>query len=122
MSQSENGSWSCRVSLRITYDKNGQFIREPQVIPFGEVLFQPSDVENILRRAQDALLHMPIVPDFNPEYFLQDRYERAPSDLGFSRNVIKMDVCGPDLVDVTFVDLPGIIANADQVPFLYYRV
>ncbi|KAI0696226.1 P-loop containing nucleoside triphosphate hydrolase protein [Cerioporus squamosus] len=34
----------------------------------------------------------------------------------FSKNVICIDLAGPDLVDLSFIDLPGIIQNAENDP------
>lgn len=110
----EEDFWSCQVSLRMMYNGNGERLPAPCIFPFGDALDNPEDVENRLRGAQDAILHLPLGA-YTVEYFLQDSYEKSEDAMGFSRNVVRLDVTGTNLVDVTFIDLPGIISNADQV-------
>jgi hypothetical protein len=96
------------------YDAEGKRLDEPQVITFGERLHEPTDVERCLKRAQDAILQLPHegAPDLST--YLQEDHIVSPKTVGFSRNVVRLDVAGPDLVDVTFIDLPGIIQNSDK--------
>jgi hypothetical protein len=61
------------------------------------------------------VLYLPLMEVYDPEVFLQDEYPTWSGDVGFSRNVVRLEVSGSNLVDVTFIDLPGIIANANQV-------
>jgi hypothetical protein len=96
------------------YNGAGQRLPEPLILPFGDALYDPDEVERMLRGAQDAVMHLPL-GDYPVEYFLQEKYEKSDLAVGFSRNVVRLDVTGTDLVDVTFIDLPGIISNADQV-------
>ena len=96
------------------YNLAGHRLQEPLVLPFGDALDDPAEVERMLRRAQDAVMHLPL-GDYPVDYFLQEEYEKSDLAVGFSRNVVRLDVTGTDLVDVTFIDLPGIISNADQV-------
>ena len=111
----QDGSWSCQISLRFMYDVQGKPLEEPQILAFGERLYDPVDVEKTLKKAQDAILHLPYsaVPDVS-SYLAEDHATRE-KPVGFSRNVVRLDVCGPDLVDVTFIDLPGIIQNSEKV-------
>ena len=105
----------CQISLRIIYDSGGESLTDPQTFPFGETMRDPAEVENRLRRAQYAVLNF-YANDQDPEKFLEEAVDfGALAPLGFSRNVVHLKVSGPDLVDVTFIDLPGIIANANQV-------
>ncbi|THH28158.1 hypothetical protein EUX98_g6029 [Antrodiella citrinella] len=64
-----------------------------------------------LRRAQAAVL----CPNINADGFLTksvtDLREMA---LSFSNNVVCIDISGPDLTNLDFVDLPGLIQNADS--------
>ena len=74
-------------------------------------------VEDRLRRAQAAILELSLHShDHSAARFLADNYQaHAKSPMDFSRNVVRLDVSGPDLVDVTFIDLPGLISNAPDV-------
>jgi len=107
--------WSCEISLRFLFDNTGKPLEEPQVVGFGERFYSPSDVERALRRAQDAILQLPHSAGWDITPYLQEDYILSPKLVGFSRNVVRLDVSGPDLVDVTFIDLPGIIQNSDAV-------
>jgi len=114
----EGARWSCQISLRISFDSNGNSLGEPHTIPFGEILYDSQIVEKRLLRAQAAILQLPFMIEYSVEEFLQEDYEvptKHPVD--FSRNVVRLDVSGPELVDVTFIDLPGIISNANRVCF-----
>ena len=81
-------------------------MREEQ---FGGILKDEAEVEKTLECAQKAALH----PDKPIKEFLPDGPSSTtePSDtispLQFSRNVICVNVTGPELVDLSFVDLPG---------------
>src|SRR5213596_2870453 len=116
LSHAESDVWSCRISLRLMFDANGLPVGEPQVIPFGNPLIDAQLVEKRLLQAQRAILHLPLINDSGVEDFLTDEFDvstKPPED--FSRNVVRLEVSGPDLVDVTFIDLPGIISNANRV-------
>ncbi|KAG8891849.1 hypothetical protein FRC01_014486, partial [Tulasnella sp. 417] len=83
-------------------------LQDITTIPFGSTLYNAEDVEKMLRRAQRAILR----PDLDPTLFLDD------SDLHvfgvpmtFSRNCVCIQVTGPNVPDLYFYDLPGIIAN-----------
>ncbi|KAK7691227.1 hypothetical protein QCA50_006330 [Cerrena zonata] len=73
-----------------------------------------ADVELALRRAQHWVL--------NPSHDLkkicglniEGLKKEYKGTLEFSRNVICLDVSGPDITNLSFVDLPGIIQNAEK--------
>jgi hypothetical protein len=112
----EGEVWKCQISLRIMCDSAGTALAEPQTIQFGGPLDDPKMVEKRLRGAQEAILRM-CLDEKSIAEFLRDDYVPNPAkNVGFSRNVVRLDVFGPDLVDVTFIDLPGIITNSNKVP------
>jgi hypothetical protein len=103
--------WSCIVRLRIMFNSEGYALETPRVITYGERLFDPAHVERTLVRAQDTILRSDEwVDGMDPD---QDR----PPRQSFSRNVVRLEVSAPELVDVTFIDLPGIVTNAKEVHF-----
>jgi hypothetical protein len=116
-SQSETDPWTCAISLRIMYDSQGSLFTTPQTIPFGDELFNPQHVEIALRRAQDAILSL--CDDWEPAdialFVDQTHASVRGRQRSFSRNVVRLEVSAPELVDVTFIDLPGIISNAKEV-------
>lgn len=81
----------------------------------GPRLTNPDTVEDVIRRAQLAILN-PSVPskDF-VGYIIPSEPEEAPlgstKQLNFSSNVIVLEITGPNVTDLTLVDLPGIIQN-----------
>ncbi|KAJ7223681.1 P-loop containing nucleoside triphosphate hydrolase protein [Mycena haematopus] len=105
---SSTTSWSCRISIRVELMVNE--------IPFGKPITNKDEVEIALRRAQLAVLN----PNVSPEEIWAMRPEDLKNgipgqeSLRFSRNVICVDLEGPELTDLIFLDLPGIIANAEQ--------
>jgi hypothetical protein len=109
--------WTCQISLRFTFDANGvRLAGEPKTIPFGDAITDFGMVEDRLRRAQAALLQLPLAADDDVSRFLNEDYvPPGKPQVDFSRNVVRLDVSGEDLVNVTFIDLPGIIRNAAEV-------
>ncbi|KDQ13938.1 hypothetical protein BOTBODRAFT_55684 [Botryobasidium botryosum FD-172 SS1] len=110
---SSDEEWKCQVSLRFEYDGNSRShnIRE---VPFGPPisLENKEQVESVLRGAQAALLN-PHIPYEDVAGLLPGRLAELKKDrmLKFSRNVVCVDVSGPDLTTLAFLDLPGIIQN-----------
>ncbi|KAJ7735808.1 P-loop containing nucleoside triphosphate hydrolase protein [Mycena metata] len=111
---SSTSLWSCKISIRVEFDTSGrpQEVKEHQ---FGDVIMNKDEVELALRRAQVAVLN----PHLNFGSVLkmnaQELKDGIPgtTPLPFSRNVICVDLEGPDLTDLIFLDLPGIIQNAE---------
>lgn len=72
-----------------------------------EHLTDKTDVELALRRAQFWILN----PKDSMNHILSLSMEelRAPREnaLAYSRNVVCLDISGPELTDLSFVDLPG---------------
>ena len=110
---SSDSPWSCQVSIRWEYDPDGQRRNKIEEELFGDLLTEKAEVEMMLRRAQAAVLN----PKTPLSHFLgmteselnelspRDRPESTP----FSQNVVCVDIAGPDLTDLSFVDLPGMI-------------
>ncbi|KAM5536974.1 hypothetical protein V8D89_009303 [Ganoderma adspersum] len=98
-------TWSCRISIRREYDDNDSKLSDVKEVPFGERITKREDVEPMLRRAQAAVL----LGDAS----LGDLKSSVKGDR-FSRNVVCVDLAGPELTNLSFVDLPGIIQNADD--------
>jgi hypothetical protein len=104
--------WSCKVSLRF----ENPLPDTPRRIEPGTSLFDqtqnPQEVSLIIRRAQLAILN----PGQDPKGFLEMDEEKCrtyPSK-SFSRNMIVVEITKAE-VDVTFIDLLGIIANTSEV-------
>ncbi|KAG9043509.1 hypothetical protein FS837_009469 [Tulasnella sp. UAMH 9824] len=86
----------------------GQPLTVIRNIPFGPTLDNAEDVEKMLRRAQRAILR----PDLDPSIFIDDSDLHVFGvPLTFSRNCVCVQVSGPNVPDLYFYDLPGIIAN-----------
>ncbi|KAF7362558.1 Interferon-induced GTP-binding protein Mx2 [Mycena venus] len=75
---------------------------------------QRAEVEMMLRRAQLAVLdpaaEIARIMRMNLEELKEKLQDGRTAE--FSRNVVCIDLAGPELTDVQFVDLPGIIQNA----------
>ncbi|KAG8974096.1 hypothetical protein FRC05_007844 [Tulasnella sp. 425] len=100
--------WTCKISLRFDVDRTGQPLAVVRDIPFGPTLHNANDVEKMLRRAQRAILR----PDLDPSIFVDDSDLHVFGvPLTFSRNCVCIQVSGPNVPDLYFYDLPGIIAN-----------
>jgi vacuolar protein sorting-associated protein 1 len=102
-------NWNCKIFLRFDHevpqDRLGIFFfaetQEREVVPL------------LLRRAQLAILH----PDMPLREFLNLREEDCRGfgvGAQFCSNSVVLQITGAD-VDVTFIDLPGIISNTEKV-------
>ncbi|KAG6843814.1 hypothetical protein H0H87_012992 [Tephrocybe sp. NHM501043] len=108
--------WTCQISIRREYDESGNVLDKVSETPFGDVITDKKDVELALRRAQVAVLNPHVPPseilrasakDLTGPHFASSRSHK------FSRDTVCIDLEGPELTDLSFVDLPGLIQNAD---------
>ncbi|KAG8786770.1 hypothetical protein FRC16_001642, partial [Serendipita sp. 398] len=96
-------SWSCEVYLRVA--------RQSAEIQFGTPITDKAEVQERIRRAQQAIL--------NPSRPSSDFIHAQPLTIGqnehsFSSDLISVRISGRDVDDLSFVDLPGIIASVRQ--------
>ena len=101
--------WSCQVGIRLEFDDGGSRRNDPREVPFGPRITEKGDIELALRRAQAAVLN-PSLPfeDFLSKSEAELRaYPGQPQGLIFSKNVVCIDLKGPELTDLSFIDLPG---------------
>ncbi|KAF9047682.1 P-loop containing nucleoside triphosphate hydrolase protein [Panaeolus papilionaceus] len=104
--------WKCVVSLRFTTDLDGQPLGQARNEPFGPVIYKKEEVEDRIRRAQKAILN----PSKSAKSFLEEEdvsfeTDFQKSELTFSHNCVSLQISGPDVADLSFCDLPGLIAS-----------
>ncbi|PWN34203.1 uncharacterized protein FA14DRAFT_173905 [Meira miltonrushii] len=102
--------WSCVVTLRIDRDASNQPLEKPSIVKFGPALTKSDEVQERIKAAQRAILN----PDKDPLSFIGSKVEadQAPENqISFSENTICLDIRGKELIDLSLVDLPGIIAT-----------
>ena len=110
LKQSES-RWQCQVLLRTEVDARDAVQRKMER-KFGPVVNDTVELEKMLRRAQLAVLN-PRVPanafvSFDLDSLKTDVPPLGSSEqLGFSSNVVCVDVSGPEVPDLSFIDLPG---------------
>ena len=103
LSHSES-SWQCIVSLRFITDARGQLLGQARNEIFGNIIYDQSQVEERIRRAQRAILN----PTKAPKDFLENEdEENLVSELSFSTNCVSLQISGPQVADLSFCDLPG---------------
>ena len=122
--------WKCQVSV---FD-----YKQGRAVQFGEALYQKREVEFVLRRAQLATLNpakdittfvdldnaecekyeyalrteRPTEEEDDSDYLVKKKdWDNFKSQEPFSQNPVVVDITGAD-VDVTFIDLPGLIQNS----------
>ncbi|GAA5927851.1 uncharacterized protein JCM15063_006013 [Sporobolomyces koalae] len=120
--QHSDDAWSCKISLRFETDVNGKALAHIREIPFGEVIRNPDQVEPALKRAQLAVLN----PSASSQKFATATNKDvkhakeghllfgSSKQLSFSTNLVCIDIRGPEVTDLAFLDLPGIISNVDE--------
>lgn len=93
------GAWCCKISIVRETHHNGQLSKR---IPFGPDILDAEDVCKRITKAQTAVLH----PEIDPKQSLNgNRVEWGES--GFSNDSILVEIEGPEITDLSFVDLPG---------------
>ncbi|KAI1497687.1 P-loop containing nucleoside triphosphate hydrolase protein [Biscogniauxia marginata] len=140
MSSSNGSHWSCTISLQQDYDyrppnrrvKESDVTRTnplPPWVPkqardtkvFKTIYEQDAtEIEDVLRWAQVATLnprqnHEQYVPgegSYAQGHSLEDA--RTDMEARFSPNIVALEMKGPGLPDLSFYDLPGIFANAED--------
>lgn len=108
---SDTNGWSCTIKVRFE-DPDVTTGRPPGTIDLATVT-SPEEVPLFIRRAQLAILN----PGKDPKSFLaleEAECQKYPSEMLFSKNMVVVEINKAD-VDVTFIDLPGIIANESKV-------
>ena len=127
-----DGPWQCQVRLRRESDATGKEVKE---VPFGPLLQDKAQLEEMLRRAQLAILNPSLPSSFFEDFDTKslEPKERPPGSakqLAFSNDVVCIDLKSPDVTDLSFIDLPGIIGSSplfeaqtfDMItPFASYR-
>ncbi|KIJ53719.1 hypothetical protein M422DRAFT_222407 [Sphaerobolus stellatus SS14] len=103
-------SWQCTVSLRFSVDQFSRAYDPVRVIQFGAIMKNPRDVEERLRRAQRAILN----PVVDPQQFLDGSYTNPNNKMNFSTNCVCVEIKGPNVTDLSFCDLPGLIASVSD--------
>ncbi|KAI1131131.1 dynamin family protein [Nemania abortiva] len=134
---SRNTHWSCTVALQLDYnfEPKGK-IRKSDVtatnpfppwvkrshrdIKIFKTIFDPGEIEEVLRWAQVAILN----PGNNHELYIpgegtiakgKDLPEAARTAAAqFSPNIISLEIKGPELPGLSFYDLPGVFLSPDQ--------
>ncbi|KAI6107747.1 P-loop containing nucleoside triphosphate hydrolase protein [Pisolithus croceorrhizus] len=99
--------WACVVKLHFITDERDSPIKAT-VLTFGGAISNKFHVEERVRRAQRAILN----PNTDYKKFLEG-YEvpSGANETSFSRNYVSLEISGRELADLSFVDLPGLIAS-----------
>jgi hypothetical protein len=108
--------WNCKISLRFENDVDGMPLDDVSVVPFGDLISDPLQVQHRLIQAQRAILN----PTKPVDSFLKEdtksagEGESVANEVQFSENVICIDVQGRNVRDLSLMDLPGLIANVGE--------
>ncbi|KAJ3563691.1 hypothetical protein NP233_g8780 [Leucocoprinus birnbaumii] len=104
--------WKCTVSLRFTTDASGATLGQASNEVFGPPIHDKAKVEERIRRAQRAILN----PSKPTKQFLEDDEDESAgeAELSFSHNCVSLQISGPDVADLSFCDLPGLIASVGR--------
>ncbi|KAJ3560217.1 hypothetical protein NP233_g10983 [Leucocoprinus birnbaumii] len=105
-------AWKCTVSLRFTTDANGATLGQARNEVFGPPIHYKAEVEERIRRAQRAILN----PSKPAKQFLEGDEDEpiGEAELSFSHNCVSLQISGPDVADLSFCDLPGLIASVGR--------
>jgi len=73
-------------------------------IQFGQDITEKFEVTERIRRAQRAILSPSTAAD---DFLSGAESDFGPSEILFSSNCIVLNIRGPDITDLNFIDLPG---------------
>jgi len=82
----------------------------PEITRFGTVR-NKNDLEDVIRAAQVATLD----PGADPKKYMGVKVAAGPTTVEFSPNLICLEISGPGLPNLTFYDLPGVIAQTKDI-------
>ena len=121
---SKTTSWECSLSLRIEYDKNNKPLPEAdrKSYPFCKALHNPKDVELMAYRAQKALLNPSEKPDFYLNHQPPDKSKKENNEIEFSMNIVCLYIKGPNVPNLSLVDLPEIIGKLHRAWIMYWEL
>jgi hypothetical protein len=92
------------VSLHFTTDAKDQALGRARNEDFGDPIYDKTEVEERIRRAQRAILN----PSTPYQQFLENEDQDPKTrEVTFSRNCVCLQISGSDVADLSFVDLPG---------------
>lgn len=111
LTHTPNQAWKCQVSLRIDFDdETGKRLTKIREEKFGPLITDPTLLENALRRAQLAILNPSVQQSKFVEFDVSQSSDAPPlgssKQLSFSKNVVCLDLSGPSVTDLSFIDLP----------------
>lgn len=99
--------WSCQIFIRWEFTADGSIDENVREVAFSGKIQDKEEVELMLRRAQMAVLN----PALNIGEFVDMPVKQlkdfSKNELQFSRNTVCVDLTGPDMTDLAFIDLPG---------------
>ena len=98
--------WRCVVKLHFHINTRGVPIPVRRV-SFGPLITAKFLVEDHIRRAERAILN----PSKDASKYLVKDDHPDENELSFSKNYVSLEISGKDLADLSFVDLPGLIAS-----------
>ncbi|CAG8741669.1 16996_t:CDS:2, partial [Dentiscutata erythropus] len=110
--------WSCQVFLRQEYDEHERRLNRPIETKFGSLIVDPNEVELMARRAQKALLNPRQNSDkyFNWDFGDHNYEDDSQSNaIKFTKNVVCIQIKGPDVPNLSLIDLPGIIRYTEKL-------
>ena len=81
-----------------------------RIVPFGGPISNKSQVEDRIRRAQRAILN----PSKDTNRYLHQDDVSDENEVSFSKNYVSLEISGSELTDLSFVDLPGLIASVGR--------
>jgi hypothetical protein len=115
--------WVCNVTLlkKYSYDPDANAAEHPlypwsenaapiPTTPFGTV-HNKHDLEALIRLAQVATLN----PQTPSEHFKGATHSDYSITVPFSPNIISLEISGPNLPNLSFYDLPGVISQSSDV-------
>lgn len=120
--ESANARWICNVTLvkKFTYSPDSDAANSPlhpwtesattSTTSFGTV-YSKDELEATIRRAQIATLN----PQMSPHIYMSSDCTETGICVQFSPNIVYLEISAPDIPNLSFYDLPGVISQSKDV-------
>ncbi|THH08883.1 hypothetical protein EW145_g2400 [Phellinidium pouzarii] len=111
--------FKAQVLLRFEKDELGVPFDKVNERKFGRLLHDKTELEDMLRKAQLAILNLSVSAErfLDLDLSILDPGEPpfgSKAQLQFFANVVCIDISSPESTDLSFIDLPGIISNVAE--------
>ncbi|PWN35408.1 uncharacterized protein FA14DRAFT_178776 [Meira miltonrushii] len=104
--------WTCKITLLVHVGEDGNTLPKPKIYQFGKALTDKEAVRERIMHAQSAILNPKKREEIIKSIESDEEVQKIEkNELNFSEDRVCLEVSGKDMINLTLIDLPGIIAT-----------